>query len=50
MKQLNETFEDKEFNSLKKFKRGLTWREFILLMLVHCKEAEKKGDFEIYKK
>lgn len=50
MKQLNETFEDKEFNSLKKFKNGLTWREFIMLLFSHCKEAEKKGDFKIFKK
>lgn len=50
MKNLLEHFEDKEFADMKKFKGDLTWREFILLMFLHCKEAEQKGDFEIYRK
>ncbi len=47
MKNLNETFEDNEFEDLKKFKKKLSWHDFILLMFIHCKEANKKGDFEI---
>jgi hypothetical protein len=50
MKTLNEHFEDKEFLEMKSFKNGLGWREFILLMFLHCKEAQVKGDFEIYGK
>ena len=42
MKTINETFEDKEFDSMKKFKNKLSWRDFILLMFTHCKEAEIK--------
>ena len=32
MKQLNETFEDEEFEYLKKLKGKKTWRDFILSM------------------
>jgi len=47
MKTINESFDDKEFEELKKFKKKLSWKDFILLMYNHCKEAEKKGDFKI---
>ena len=50
MKTVNETFTDEEHLNLKKFKgKKLSWHDFILLMFVHCKEAEKKGDFKIEK-
>ena len=48
MKTINETFEDEEFDRLKKLKGDkISWRVFIMLMYEHCKEAEKRGDFEI---
>lgn len=47
MKTLNETFEDKDFLSMKKFKKGLSWKDFILFMFTHCSDAERKGDFKI---
>ena len=50
MKTINETFEDKDFEALKKFKNGHSWHDFILLMFIHCKDAEKKGDFEVIKR
>ena len=49
MKSLNDTFEDKEHEEMKSFKGSLSWREFILLMFKHCKEAKKKGEFKIEK-
>jgi len=49
MKTINETFEDKEHEEMSKFKRKLSWHDFILLMYKHCKEAEKRGDFKIKK-
>ena len=48
MKQINIYFEDKEFDSMKKFKDGISWKDFIILMFTHCLESAKKGDFEIY--
>lgn len=47
MKTLNESFEDQVFKDMKKFKKKLSWREFIIFMYEHCKEAEAKGDFKI---
>jgi len=47
MKTINVTFEDKEIELLIKMKKKLSWHDFIMLMQVHCKEAEKKGDFKI---
>lgn len=49
MKQINIYFEDDDFNRLSEFKGPISWRDFILLMADHCKESEKKGDFEIFK-
>jgi len=46
MKTINETFDDKELEQMKKFKGKMSWHDFILLMFIHCIEAEKKGDFE----
>ncbi|HUS49532.1 MAG TPA: hypothetical protein VMZ91_05170 [Candidatus Paceibacterota bacterium] len=50
MKTLNETFEEKEFKEMKRFKNGLSWHDFIILIFNHCLDAQKKGDFEIFKK
>ena len=47
MKSINEMFEDKDHEEMRKFKKNLSWREFILLMFLHCKEAQKRGDFDI---
>lgn len=47
MRTINQSFETKDFNAMKKFKKKLSWRDFILFMYLHCKEAEKKGDFKI---
>ena len=41
MKNLNETFEDREFNFLKKVKADKTWREFILELTNYKKEAKE---------
>lgn len=49
MKTLNETFTDEEFKRMKKMKGKLSWRNFIILMVTHCEEAMKRGDFEIEK-
>lgn len=48
MKTLNETFEDKDFEFMKKFKGKLSWKDFILLMFAHCSDAQEEGDFEIF--
>jgi predicted CopG family antitoxin len=50
MKTINETFTDEEHNLLKKLKGNISWHDFIMLMAVHCKEAEKRGDFEVFRK
>jgi len=50
MKTINETFTDEEHKSLVKLKKRLSWHDFIMLMQVHCKEAQKRGDFEVFKK
>lgn len=48
MKTINVTFEDKEFKKLSNFKGDkINWRDFILLMYIHCLDAEVKGDFSI---
>jgi len=47
MKTLNETFTEEEFELMKKMKGKLSWRNFIMLIVTHCKEAIKKGDLEI---
>jgi len=47
MRTLNETFTDEEHKKLTKFKKGLSWHNFILLMYAHCLDAEKRGDFKI---
>lgn len=47
MKTINETFEDKEHQDLKKFKKNLSWHDFIMVMYTHCIDAEKRGDFRI---
>lgn len=48
MKTLNIPFDDKEIKMMEELKRNLSWKEFIILMTIHCKEAEKRGDFEVY--
>jgi len=48
MKTINITFTDEEHKNLSEFKRRISWHDFILLMLVHCIESQKRGDFEIY--
>jgi len=50
MKTLHQPFEDGVYNEMNKFKEKLTWKEFIIFMFEHCKEAKKRGDFEILKK
>lgn len=47
MKTINETFEDKEFALMKKQKNGLSWHDYIILLVTHAKEAIKRGDLEI---
>lgn len=47
MKSINEKFEDKEFEFLKKQKNGLSWHDYIMLLAVHGKKAIKKGDLVI---
>ena len=47
MKTINETFTDDEHKKLKRFKNGLSWHDFIILMYTHCIDAKKKGDFKI---
>lgn len=47
MKTINVTFEDKEIKVLSEMKKKLSWHDFIMLMQVHCKEAIKRGDFEV---
>lgn len=42
MKQLNETFEDKDFEELKSKKGNLTWRQYILKTL----EDKKNGNIQ----
>lgn len=49
MKTINETFTDEEHKQMKKLKGNLAWRDFIMLMVVHCEEAVKRGDLEIFK-
>lgn len=48
MKTINITFTEEEHKNLTEFKRNISWHDFILLMQVHCIEAQKRGDFEIY--
>ena len=48
MKQINIYFENKEFDSMKKFKGRVSWKDFILLMFTHCLDSVKKGTFEIF--
>jgi len=50
MKTINETFEDKEFEFLKKQKKELSWHDYIILLSTHASEAIKKGDLQIGKK
>jgi len=47
MKTINETFTDEEYNLMQKIKNGLSWHDFILLLVTHAKESIKKGDLEI---
>ena len=49
MKQINIYFEDKQFDSMKKFKGRVSWKDFIILMFTHCLESVKNGTFEIFK-
>ena len=48
MKQINIWFDDDEYKLVKelKDKSKLTWHDFLLLIVKHCKEANKKGDLE----
>jgi len=50
MKTINETFTDEEHKNLTKLKGKLSWRDFILLMYIHCEDARKRGDFNIQNK
>ena len=51
MKTINETFTDEEHKNMSEFKgKEISWHDFILLMYVHCLDANRKGDFEIIKK
>ena len=50
MKTLNETFDNQEYKQMKKLKGKLSWHDFIILMVVHCEEAVKRGDLEIGKR
>ena len=49
MKQINVYFDDAEHKSLTNLKKELSWHDFILLMCTHCKESEKRGEFEVLK-
>jgi len=50
MKTLNIPLEDKDYEKLSKMKgKKISWRDFLLLMFSHCKESEKRGDFEVVK-
>lgn len=51
MKTLNIPFEDGEHQNLARLKGDkLSWRDFILLMYVHCLDSKKRGNFEVIKK
>ena len=47
MKTINETFTDEEYKAIKKVKKKMNWHDFILLLVIHAKEAVKRGDLEI---
>ncbi len=47
MKTINETFEDKEFKVMKTQKNGLSWHDYIMLLVTHAQEAIKRGDLQI---
>lgn len=47
MKTINETFEDKEFKVMKIQKNGLSWHDYIMLLVTHATESMKKGDLKI---
>lgn len=47
MKTINQHFEDREFNAMKKFKKKLSWKDFIVKMYKFCKEKAKKGEFKV---
>ena len=48
MKTIHEHFEDEEHKRISKLKGKLTWRDFIMLMTIHCEEAVKKGHLKLY--
>ena len=49
MKTLNETFEDKEFDSMRKLKGDLSWHDFIILLFTHAQDSIKEGNLTIFK-
>jgi predicted CopG family antitoxin len=50
MKTLNIPLEDSDYEKLSKLKgEKISWREFLLLMYVHCIDSQKRGDFEVEK-
>ena len=52
MKQLNETFDDSDFDEIESLKKEskLTWKNFILLLVTHARESIKQGHLEFNKK
>ena len=42
MKNMNLTFEDNNFNELKKLKNGLSWEKFILKSILKKEETNKQ--------
>lgn len=50
MKTLNETFEDSEYKLMKKLKNGLSWHDFIILLVIHAQDSIKKGNLKIINK